>query len=179
MRLRQVLFLVAMYLVAFFAIVAGSGCNSVAETGKTGVIASGALSQDLDTIKSEAGAAKPHADPIGQTHLESLLTAVASAASKMVPINAALAAYQTIENENEQMKASFLSYRQKHDFWYTVGAIAIAVGVLAALYFFTSFADPIGKLAYWAFHILTGGIFWVGGKFSAWVKSLSAKTSSA
>lgn len=151
------------------------GCQTARQIGAAGTLASGALSENLDTTQAEITAAGPHADQVGQTHLQSATAALTAAKGKLPAVNKALALNDSLTTSLAREQGQWWSDRQQRAFWVIVGSIAALTVALVALYFFTSFASPIGSIATVVFHTISLGVFWIGGKFQGWVQGLKIR----
>lgn len=149
-----------------------AGCQTPAQIGAAGAVASSTLSADLSMARShlEASAAKddPH---VVAAHVAVIDGQAQMPAVEKMPVTIAAQA-KTIADDH----ASFWSYRQRALFWTVVIAAAVFLSAAVALYFLTPFGPVIGEVSAFFFHVLTGGLTKIGSMLNA---GLAAKLATA
>jgi lipopolysaccharide export LptBFGC system permease protein LptF len=152
-----------------------SGCANFSQSQKSGTLASGALTENLNTTDRELTIAGKTADPVTKSHIVSAQSSNSQAKAKLPAISKALEDFDAVNKDDQRQHASFWSDRQRALFWWIVGSTFALIAVVAVLYFLTSFSGPIGAVATVAFHVVTLGTAWVIGRFSEWVNRSKVK----
>lgn len=141
------------------AMLSCASCANVTEDAKRATQASGAIGEDLSLAGSAIQAKPPQ--------IETAAAAIASAAKQLPAINRAIADIPRLQADNKRMHESWASDRQRAEFWWIVGFIAL----VAVLYVLTPLAAPIGAICTIMLHAVTLGLSWVAGRVSSWVRA--------
>ena len=165
------------------------GCQSIpnlnAFTASNTNVGNGlvAIATNADAATKNLDAARSHADPVGQAAIDAAKRDLGEI-QKQVPIvsknNAAehaefvkaFDAAQKSEKENQELRQSFWSVRQKNLWRWAVGiAAGLFVGAIVMLVFLPAYVPVVLTGLKWIGHALTLGTFWIAARIG---KALAA-----
>lgn len=142
------------------------------------MLAAGGISQSTDTITSEVALTRPHADAVGNGHLDTINGAAKSIKSNVPAINKALTDNEKLQADNQKMKADFWSTRQRALFTLALIVVSSVSVAFIILDFMAGMGNPVGVAAMVLFKglatICTAGLNWIIpiiGKFNDWIGS--------
>jgi hypothetical protein len=159
-------------LIILLLALASTGCprNYELDNHKA-TLAAGSIEQSAHTIQTELSAARPHADPTGQAHIDSASRATTSIQTQIPAIATSLSEAESIKADNDHLRADFWSFRQRGLYLRIkvalIGLVALW-GICGAVQLFAA-GTPYARIAYWVLHISTGFVFWIFGKIKGFL----------
>lgn len=151
-------------LILLLAVLAlATGCQHFSADNRKAVLAAGSVEQSATTIKAELLAARPHADGIGQAHIDSAQREATSIQSKMPPINTSLAEAEEVKADRDRLKDDWLSFKQRELILRIKVALMIWGAVIIISWAVMTFAagTPYEAIATPVFHVSTIFVFWI------------------